>query len=172
MKSHADELLMASMRKWTNCIDFHSLTASVHMSIFKSPCGVTICNSKLLWLLELDVVLAQGLLTQTKFPWWELRLVYKLIPWLPHRERHRGGGKSFVNPQQRCHAFFFSLLGMCTLARGQTEMFMAHLVLNTSGPMCHLCFFSPGRDEIPESTVMWQGRNVPAMFCECRAEHN
>lgn len=107
MKSHADELLMASMRKWTNCIDFHSLTASVHMSIFKSPCGVTICNSKLLWLLELDVVLAQGLLTQTKFPWWELRLVYKLIPWLPHRERHRGGGKSFVNPQQRCHAFFF-----------------------------------------------------------------
>lgn len=106
MKSHADELLMASIRKLTNCIDFHSLTASVHMSIFKSPCGVTICNGKLLWLWELDVVLAQGLLTQTKFPWWELRLVYKLIPWLPHRERRRGSERSFVNPQQRSHAFF------------------------------------------------------------------
>lgn len=169
MKSHADELLMASIRKWANCIDFHSLTASVHMSTFKSPCGVTICNSKLLWLWELDVVLAQGLLTQTKFPWWELRLVYKLIPWLLHRERRRGTGKAlWILNNGDMH---FSLLGMCTLARGHTEMFMAHLVLNTSGPMCHLCF-SPGRDEIPESTVMWQGRNVPPMFCECRAEHN
>lgn len=38
--------------------------------------------------------------------------------------------------------------------------------------MCHLCF-SPGRDEVPESMIMWHGgKNVPAMFYKCRAEHN
>lgn len=54
----------------------------------------------------------------------------------------------------------------------EATMFMAHLVLNTSIPMCHLCF-SPGRDEVPESMIMWHGgKNVPAMFYKCRAEHN
>lgn len=37
MKCHADKLLMASIRKQTNCDDFHSLAASVHMSIRMPP---------------------------------------------------------------------------------------------------------------------------------------
>lgn len=168
MKCHADKLLMASIRKWTNCNDFHSLTASVHMSIWMSPCGVAICNSKLLWLLELDVMLAQGLLTWRKFHWWELRQIYKLNPWLSQRETERQREKlqqSFSKGDMH-----FSLLGMCTVARGRAKMFMAHLVLNTSVPMCHLCF-SLGRDEIPESTVMWQGGEMSRQ-CFASAELN
>lgn len=67
-------------------------------------------------------------------------------------ERDRGEERNALQSVNKGD-MHFSLLGMCTLARGQAKMFMAHLVLNASVPMCHLCF-SLGRDEIPKSTVM------------------
>lgn len=140
---HSDKLWMAFLRKLANCDDFHSLTASVHMSTWRPPCGITICNSKLLWLLELETVPGQAF-WQGKFHWWE--------PWQESKSLSLSDPKreEFAKLSQRnCDVFsLFSFWGEVVLQ--EATIFMDHLVLNTSIPMCHLCF-SPGRDEIPES---------------------
>lgn len=85
---HTDKLWMAFVRKWANCDDFHSLTACVHMSIRRAPCGITICNSRLIWLLELETMPGQGF-WQGKLHWWDPWQVQKVNHWVFQIQKKR-----------------------------------------------------------------------------------
>lgn len=146
---HTDKLWMAFVRKWANCDDFHSLTACVHMSIRRAPCGITICNSRLIWLLELETMPGQGF-WQGKLHWWDPWQVQKVNHWVFQTQKKRADFAKLW--QRRCDFFPLLFFWGKVVLQGAT-MFMDHLLLNTSIPMCHLCF-SPGRDEIPESMIM------------------
>ncbi len=163
MKRHTGELLMASIRKWTNCDDFHSFTASVHMSILKSPCGVPICNSKLLWLLELEVMLAYWLRES-----FTAENCGKYMNWILDCLTEKTDGKDRKTWQSFDKGdMHFSFRDVHSRKRsGQ----------NVHGP------FSPEQISSSVTSVFFSRKKINPrkhsnvaggeMFCECRAEHN
>lgn len=150
---HTGKLWMAFVRKWANCDDFHGLTACVHMSICRPPCGITICNSKLLWLLEIETMLGQAF-WQGKFS------LMRTLASSPKRER-----EEFAQLWQRCFFFSLLILGRSGFARDD----------NVHGPFSpeHInsnvpsVFFTRKRwNPRKHNNVAW-GEIAPAMFCKC-----
>lgn len=160
MKCHADKLPIASIRKWANCNDFHALTAPVHMSTWTSACGVMRCNSNLLWLEELGVMLARGLLTYRKFSLDRKWSMNGSPDWCREKQWRRENCSAKVG--QRWRAFFsFRAVHFCTRS-GQTvhgPFIPEHISSNVPS-----VFFSRRRWNPRKHSNVTRGRNVSAMF--------